>query len=124
RGQDCARPRHAGALGPVDLGALVARIADELRARAPAAVRIDVHAGAQPCHVLGDAGELETMLRALVDNAAEAVGDAGAVTLELAPAGDQLALVVADSGPGMSPSVCRRACDPFFSTKGPRKQGL
>ncbi|HEX9101569.1 MAG TPA: HAMP domain-containing sensor histidine kinase, partial [Polyangia bacterium] len=108
----------------VDLARLVADAGDELRARAPAGVRIEVAVGT-PGFVAGNAEELAELLRVLIDNALEAMPSGGTLTLELAPVGgDDLQLSVADTGVGMSPSVRRRALDPFFTTKGARKQGL
>jgi signal transduction histidine kinase len=108
----------------VDLGRLVAAAGEELRTRAPVGVRIEVAVGARRA-VAGNAEELAELVRALVDNAIEARPDGGALTLELAPSGeDRLTLTVADSGVGMSANVQRRALDPFFTTKGSGKKGL
>jgi signal transduction histidine kinase/CheY-like chemotaxis protein len=107
----------------VDLRPLLSRAADELRARATGGVGIELRLGAAPS-VRGSVLELEELLRALVDNALEAMPDGGVLALELGTAGDDVTLVVADSGSGMSPSVQRLAFDPFFSTKGPRARGL
>ena len=108
----------------VDLGRLVALVGDETRARAPAGVRVDVALGSRRS-VDGNADELGELMRVLVENALEAMPDGGALMLSLAPVGeDTVAFTVGDQGVGMSPSVKRRALDPFFTTKGSRKKGL
>lgn len=108
----------------VDLGRLVGDIADEVRAHAPEGVRIEVAVRA-PAFVAGTSDELAELLRVLVDNALEAMPGGGTLTLELGPSGhEEIQLSVTDTGIGMSPSVRRRAVDPFFTTKGARKKGL
>lgn len=108
----------------VDLGRLVGDAADEVRARAPDGVRVEVAVGA-PGFVAGNSEELAELLRVLIDNALEAMPNGGTLTLELAPSGnEEVQLSVADTGVGMAPSVRRRALDPFFTTKGSRKKGL
>ena len=107
----------------VDVGRLVRIAGDELRLRAPAEIAVDVQAD-RHCAVDGNGDELGEMVRVLVDNAIEAMPDGGSLVLGLATSGDEVALVVADTGVGMSASVKRRALDPFFTTKGSRAKGL
>jgi signal transduction histidine kinase len=107
----------------VDLGDVVRRAGDELRRRAPSNVRVEVRLGGRRV-VRGNADELDELVRVLVDNALEAMPDGGTVGLELAPASDDVALLVADDGVGMPAGVKARALDPFFTTKGSRRKGL
>ncbi len=53
----------------------------------------------------------------LVQNAFQAVGPAGSVTVALTGAGGELQLRVDDSGPGFSPEVQRRLFEPLFTTR-------
>jgi signal transduction histidine kinase len=60
----------------------------------------------------------------LVVNARDAMPDGGTITIQLtkyrAPdIGETLAIIVADTGHGMSENVLKRAFDPYFSTKSP-----
>ena len=72
-----------------------------------------------------DSGHLKQVLVNLVRNAAEAIEDAGTVTLRTraarAPLGgretEAVILEVADDGKGIPPEVEKRLFDPFFSTK-------
>ena len=123
RVQEFSGQRHDRDFELVDLGALVVRAAADLRARVPDGVRVDVQIGAPPS-VHGNAAELEELLRALVDNAHEALADGGAIVLELTSTADDVALTVADSGIGMPEGSQRHAFDPFFTTKGSRAKGL
>jgi signal transduction histidine kinase len=120
--QEFSGQRRDREFEPVDIADVVERVAERLRERAPAGVRVDVVISARP-PALGNAAELEELLNALIDNALEAVDESGTVTLELSCSGDQFTLLVGDSGPGMTPSVRQRAFDPFFTTK-PRNKGL
>lgn len=68
--------------------------------------------------VWGVRGSLLQVFVNLIVNAAHALEpEGGAVTLELAAAGDHVAARVRDDGPGMTPEVRRRALEPFFTTK-------
>jgi nitrogen fixation/metabolism regulation signal transduction histidine kinase len=58
----------------------------------------------------------------LVENALQAIGQRGAITIEAAaePSGDGrpgVAIGIADSGPGMEAAAIARAFEPYFSTK-------
>ncbi len=76
--------------------------------------------------VLGDRSALEQVLVNLLLNAADAAGAGGTVRLTVSrDAAGAAALVVADSGPGVSPEDAGRIFDPFFTTKDPgRGTGL
>jgi signal transduction histidine kinase len=63
------------------------------------------------------AGELNQVWTNLVDNAVDAMGATGVLTLRTRVDGDAVVVEVADSGPGMTPEVAARAFDAFFTTK-------
>jgi signal transduction histidine kinase len=75
--------------------------------------------------IRADSGNLKQVLINLVRNAAEALDDAGTVTLRTRAARatlggretDAVILEVADNGKGIPPEVEKRLFDPFFSTK-------
>jgi signal transduction histidine kinase len=57
----------------------------------------------------------------LIDNAADAMGDEGTLTITATNEGDNVVVRVADTGPGIPPEVASRIFDPFFTTKEPGK---
>lgn len=75
--------------------------------------------------VRGVPGELEQVIRNLLQNALEAVGSGGHVWLRTHCDGPWAILEVRDDGPGMPGDVLSRIFTPFFTTKAPgRGMGL
>jgi PAS domain S-box-containing protein len=90
----------------------------------------------QPCLVSADRGQIEQVLLNLVINARDAMPDGGTIVIETqevvlddeyvsshpgAGIGEFAALVVSDTGTGMSEDVRTHLFEPFFTTKGPGK---
>ena len=73
-----------------------------------------------------DRVQLQNALVNLLINARDAMPHGGRVTVSTArTASDHVRITVADSGVGMPPETLARACEPFFTTKGPgRGTGL
>lgn len=69
--------------------------------------------------VRGDADQLTQVVLNLLLNAADAIAGEGTIRIEVAPASQpgMVSLVVADTGPGIHPSVAERLFDPFVTTK-------
>jgi signal transduction histidine kinase len=65
------------------------------------------------------AGELNQVWTNLVDNAIDAMGGAGTLTVSARPdeAAGWVVVEIADTGPGMPPEVQAHAFEPFFTTK-------
>ena len=70
----------------------------------------------------GYGGELNQVWTHLIDNAIDAVGAGGTITITTRPAGDAVEVEIADDGPGIPDEVASRVFDPFFTTK-PQGQG-
>ncbi len=65
-----------------------------------------------------DAGQLQQALLNLLQNAAEAAGRGGHVTVTAAAGeGDAVQVTIADDGPGIPPDLLGRIFNPFFTTK-------
>jgi len=99
---------------PCDVGALVRETA-ALHARDGIEFRFAL-AQELPI-VLVDAFLLRIALGNLVKNACEAVADRGIVSVAASVAGGELAIEVADDGPGIAAENRERIFDPYFTTK-------
>ncbi len=78
-----------------------------------------------PARFFGHPAQLELALRELLNNAAEATRESGEITLEVERTGGRLAIILRDTGAGMSPEVLVRAGEPFFTTReNPAGRGL
>jgi signal transduction histidine kinase len=90
--------------------------------RSAVVIRLEADA---PAWVHADAQQLKQVLINLVQNAAEAIGRNGAITLGLRRGESELEgrtkpvaiLYVADTGKGIAPEIEPRLFDPFFTTK-------
>jgi signal transduction histidine kinase len=67
-------------------------------------------------------GELNQVWSNVIDNALDAVGESGRVTVSGQLDGDCVVVRVVDNGEGISPDIKTRVFDPFFTTK-PMGQG-
>ena len=61
--------------------------------------------------------ELNQVWTNLIDNAADAMKKGGTLRISTRPAGVDIVVEIADTGPGISPDVQQRIFDPFFTTK-------
>jgi signal transduction histidine kinase len=61
--------------------------------------------------------ELNQVWTNLLDNAIDALGDSGQITITTRADGDCAEIDIADDGPGIPPEVRDRVFDPFFTTK-------
>jgi len=63
--------------------------------------------------------ELNQVWTNLIDNAADAMGGRGTLTLRVEPHGDGVRVSVCDTGPGISDAIRDRLFEPFATTKPP-----
>jgi two-component system, OmpR family, sensor kinase len=68
--------------------------------------------------VVGDAGDLERLVRNLLENAVRHSPDGGCVAVELAARGDRILLAVSDEGPGILPEEREKIFEPFYRGRG------
>ena len=105
---------------PVDLNAVARETVELLRAQADAqGVRIDADLAADLAPVAGSAAALQQVSLNLATNALQAMPKGGVLRLETrAPAGlRRVELLVADTGPGVSPEARARLFEPFYTTR-------
>ncbi|WP_239489657.1 PAS domain-containing sensor histidine kinase [Luteitalea sp. TBR-22] len=121
-----ARPREA-AIEDVDPAAIVGRLEASMRRLVGRDVAVQLDLAAEGESIRADVPALEQALLNLVVNARDAMPDGGTLTLSTRVAeggvegapdeGRWMALMVQDTGTGMTPEVIARACEPFFTTK-------
>ena len=64
-----------------------------------------------------DSTQLQQVFLNLLNNAFDAIGNDGAVTISTSLGNGQLAVEFADSGPGLPEETLKKVFDPFFTTK-------
>jgi two-component system sensor histidine kinase FlrB len=117
--------RGSFALEPLNLSALLQEFSQHLElplAEAGANLQLETLPEAW---VNGDREALLTVLGNLVNNALQACGKGGELTLALLPAGevDAYDIVLTDNGPGIPTALQDRIFEPFFTTR-PNGSGL
>jgi signal transduction histidine kinase len=101
----------------VDVHAGIEAALTLLAHKVPAGVDIRrVYADDLPA-VEGYPGDLNVVWTNLVDNALDAVGDAGVVAIATRAEDGRVVVEVTDDGPGIPAEVADRVFDPFFTTK-------
>jgi PAS domain S-box-containing protein len=103
---------------PIDVSALVTSLLPTLDEIVGPKIATVIEP-AEHCVVLGDQVQLERVLINLAANARDAMADGGTlgIVLHSERAGDQVSIVVTDTGHGMAPDVVARAFELFFTTK-------
>jgi signal transduction histidine kinase len=96
------------------LESTLALLAHKLRAKQVQVVR-DFDPGAPT--VDASASELNQVWSNLIDNAADALGTGGRITLRTRRQGRRVSVEVADDGPGIPDELQARVFDAFFTTK-------
>jgi signal transduction histidine kinase len=112
-----ARP-PAAVLETQDPAALLRELLRPYEAALPPAVQLRFEADPGVPHVQADKRLIERAVVNLVENALQAVGESGRITVRLRrPDTGRLQIEVEDSGPGVVPEIRDRIFEPFFSTK-------
>jgi two-component system nitrogen regulation sensor histidine kinase NtrY len=100
----------------LDLDALVRERVDLLRAGHPG-LAYDITASGDAPAAWADADQVKGIVTNLLENAADAAGDGGAVLVVTARSGADAAVEVHDSGPGLSAQARSRLFEPSISFK-------
>ena len=90
-------------------------------------IRLEVRLPEQPVVIAGDSSQLQLAVSNLLRNAVEAIAESYAtvrrIKVQLAVQGSWAEIKVADSGPGINPSIREQIFSPLFSTR-PKGAGL
>src|SRR3989442_744370 len=105
-----------------DLRSIVEAALDQVRSYRKKGVPIEVSLGEVPLRLKGDPLQLQEAVVNLVKNAIDATAH-GSVRVRLEERLGTYAIVISDTGIGMSPDVLGRVFDPTYTTK-PRGEGL
>ncbi|UFN49038.1 response regulator [Roseomonas sp. OT10] len=114
----------------VDLNATIAELAELLRSTVGGRVKLDISLSPEPWPAQVDPTQLELVILNLALNARDAMPGGGSLRVGTSnvtmgeperphdpPAGEYVAISVADTGPGMPAAVRDRMFEPFFTTK-------
>lgn len=111
----------AAAAGPVDVGAVVRRAVATVPRPPGVQLALDVPSALPLAHA--ESRRLGQIVVNLLQNALDALGGTGHITVEVVAAAQQVIVRVADSGPGIDPSVLAGLFDPLVTAKS-RGTGL
>jgi PAS domain S-box-containing protein len=115
-----------------DVNELLAGMISLMQATLGEQIKVNLHHGADLWTPKLDRGQFETAVLNLGINARDAMPNGGKITIETANvaldedyvalnpsarAGEYVAIVVSDTGTGMTPEVLSRVFEPFFTTK-------
>jgi two-component system, NtrC family, sensor kinase len=80
-------------------------------------IQLDVELGDLVPNIQAGQGDLEQLLLNLATNARDAMPNGGVLSIKTEIVGDNIAILVCDSGCGISSDVMSRIQEPFFTTK-------
>ena len=103
---------------PLDLTALVRRLIDEMQPMAAAQeTTVCLVEGPSAVRIEADPVQLTVAIRALCQNALEALGHRGRIEIAVSSDGDEASITVADDGPGILPEQRPHIFEPFYSAR-------
>lgn len=92
-----------------------------LRGKLKTGINVRRDYGADVPQVTAYGSELNQVWTNLLDNAAEAMGGKGEITIRTRRHGDWAVVEIQDNGPGIPEEIQPKIFDPFFTTKAPGK---
>ena len=90
-----------------------------LRGKLKAGISVHRDYGADVPKVPAHGSELNQVWTNILDNAADAMGGKGAITIRTRREGRWAVVEIEDDGPGIPKDIVPRIFDPFFTTKAP-----
>jgi PAS domain S-box-containing protein len=112
------------AIEATDAAPLAQAVIDAARTHAPDGVEFELEARSPLPQIAADPGHLRQVLGNLVDNAVKYSPDGGRVRLQIAQAGDNLRIAVADTGLGIPAGEQRRIFEKFYRLDPDMTQGI
>jgi signal transduction histidine kinase len=104
---------------PLKVDDAVQNAAQVILPRGEKTVNVEVNLGAPECEVTVVAEELHQAVSSIIQNAVDAVGEAGRVVITTFADETNWILEVTDDGPGIPPDARERIFTPFYTTKAP-----
>ena len=102
----------------LDLTVLLGKVLEEMRSlAAQQGTSVVVNAGSDAILIDGDPVQLAVAVKALCQNALEALGNGGRVEVAMDGNGQCASIVVADDGPGITPQQRPHIFEPFYSAR-------
>jgi signal transduction histidine kinase len=105
-----------------DLRSIVTSAVEQSHRKRKTSVRVDVAIGDAPIRAVVDPLQIHEVVMNLVENAIDATSE-GSVRVAVEERPEAHAIVVSDTGSGMTPEVQARLFEPFFTTK-PHGEGI
>jgi signal transduction histidine kinase len=105
-----------------DLRAIVASAVEQARRKRKKSVQVDVEVGDAPIRAVVDPLQIQEVVMNLVENGIDATSK-GTVHVRVEERPEAHAIIVSDTGSGMTPEVQARLFEPFFTTK-PHGKGV
>ena len=102
---------------PLDLGEVACALVPMLRRLIGEDIEIAMLAAPDLPLVFADRSQIEQVILNLAVNARDAMPSGGTLTIETRVVGDRVALVVTDTGIGMTRNTLEHVFEPFFTTK-------
>ena len=103
----------------IDINDIVREVVDFLAKEASYnQIKVDFDLNQNVSKIISDRGQLQQILINITNNAIDAIGSNGQITLSSMQVDqDTIQVNIVDDGPGISPEVLQRIFDPFFTTK-------
>ena len=102
----------------IDLSELIATLVEDMSPQAAErAIALRRVGAEEPVRIEADPTQLHVALRAVVQNALDAIGHDGHVDVSVVQSPRHARVRIADDGPGISPDHRRHLFDPFYSAR-------
>jgi signal transduction histidine kinase len=103
----------------VDVRELLSSTLVMLAGKMPSGIQIVKHYAPDLPTIVAHGAELNQVWTNLIQNAIDAMGDAGTLTVRASLDDGCIEVEIGDTGPGIDPDIQRRIFEPFFTTKAP-----